>query len=71
MVAVSRRARKFVPAGWQWDASKLAGGQTGQVQLWSASGCMMGLVSLERARELVSARAFFIGSDVHVCQVSS
>ena len=67
--ATNRKARKFAPAPWQWDASKILGGHTGSVQLWSAAGCMAGLVSLDRARELVSARAFFIGSDVHCCAV--
>ena len=64
-----RAAKTFTPAAWQWDPASVVGGQTGGVQMWSAAGSMMGVITVERARELISAKAFFAGSSVHICQV--
>lgn len=64
-----KASKKFAPAAWQWDPAQVNGPETTRVQLWSASGCLMGLVSRGEARELVFTRAFFVGSSAHLCQV--
>jgi hypothetical protein len=64
----SRKAsKKFVPAAWQWDASLLSE-QFFKIQMWSKDGACS-LVSLETARKLVKAKAYFMGSATHICQV--
>ena len=36
--------------------------------MWSAGGSCR-LISVDDARKLVAARAFFLGSTIHICQV--
>jgi hypothetical protein len=64
----ARKSRTFAPAAWQWDAAQLVD-DGNRIQLWSRNGCLMGLVTVQKARELVTKRAFFIGSNAHLCQV--
>jgi hypothetical protein len=63
-----RRAPKmFAPAAWQWNPQQLRNDGKG-IQVWSASGCLNGTVSVEKARSMVAARAYFLGSDAHICE---
>lgn len=65
---MAKQIKKTVLAAWQFDASQL-GSATGQIQLWSAAGSMQGLVSIEKARELVAAGAYFLGAANYLCQM--
>ena len=62
--------KAYAPASWQFDPSQLPETEHGKVQVWSASGCLRGLVSTAEARKLVAAKAAFIGSANHVCEVA-
>jgi len=66
-----RTAKKtFTPSAWQLDAANLTGaGPEHRVQVWSPSGTFIGNVSLERAREIVAAKAAFLGASHYICQV--
>lgn len=68
----SKTKAAYIPKDWQWDPTQLAGGGPNhQVQVWSPSGTFVGSVSLDRARDLVSYKAAFIGSPTYICQVAS
>jgi hypothetical protein len=66
MKRTNNAAKKFSPAAWQTNPESL---KTSQVQFWSASGSMMGLVSLEAAREAVSAGRAFVVCDQAITQI--
>ena len=58
--------RTFAPTAWQWDPASVT---SENVQWWSASGSMMGLVPLAKAREMVASRSFFVGAANYICEV--
>lgn len=64
--SAKKAAPTFAPAAWQWSPDSLR--PIGKIQFWSAEGSCS-LVSPEKARELVQARAAFVGSAIHICQV--
>jgi hypothetical protein len=53
-------------AAWQLDPSSL---KTARVQFWLADGGMLGLVSLESARESVAAGRAFVVTDQAISQI--
>jgi hypothetical protein len=66
----ARKSNKFAPAAWQWDPSQLADLPDCRIQVWTANGGMAGLVSADVARDMVASGEYFLGSSIHVCQVT-
>src|SRR5262252_4727563 len=62
----------FAPAAWQWDPEQVSDataseGFKNRIQFWSASGCMS-IITVARAKELVAARAAFVGGPLFIDQ---
>lgn len=63
-----RGPRMFVPLAEQWSPESVT---SPQVQYWTESGSMMGLIPLARARELIAARAAYSGGPHYVCEAGA
>lgn len=61
---MSRRSpRKIQTQAWQWDPSTLT---LDQIQYWSPSGTLVGLMPLTEARALVASLAAFCGGPNYI-----
>jgi hypothetical protein len=69
----SKAARKYTPSAEQWNPETIsdataAPGFKDRIQFWTAGGSMT-LVTVARAKDLVRARAAFVGGPLFINQV--